>query len=140
MWGTRVFFVYAPRGVECPKCGVRVKKMPWVEDKHRLTETYTCFCGLGRLYLTCSYSAFSCRALGAYNSGPARIIKMRAKAAEMGYDPNVWFDNVELVAAREIGRETVQYVANIYKYYLAYRLTAHQQLQRKAARGKAGIR
>ena len=42
----------------------------------------------------------------------------------MGLDPNKWFDNVEVVAAREIGRETVQYVSNIYKYYVAYNLVA----------------
>ncbi len=78
-------------------------------------------------------------ALGAYNAGPARMIKLRAKAEKMGYDPNVWFDNVELMAAQDIGRETVQYVANIYKYYLAYRLAAEQQLRHQAAREKAGI-
>jgi membrane-bound lytic murein transglycosylase MltF len=39
-----------------------------------------------------------------------------------GLDPNVWFDNVERVADYRIGRETVQYVANIYKYYIAYTL------------------
>jgi len=78
-------------------------------------------------------------ALGAYNAGPARMINLRAKAEKMGYDPNIWFDNVEIVAAKDIGRETVQYVANIYKYYLAYRRTMEQQLQRKKAREKAGI-
>ncbi len=35
----------------------------------------------------------------------------------MNLDPDIWFDNVEIVAARQIGRETVQYVSNIYKYY-----------------------
>ena len=40
----------------------------------------------------------------------------------MGFDPDVWFNNVEVVAAKKIGRETVQYVSNIYKYYIAYRL------------------
>ena len=43
MWGNQVFFVYAPRRVECPNCGIRVEKMPWVEGKHRLTETYAWF-------------------------------------------------------------------------------------------------
>jgi membrane-bound lytic murein transglycosylase MltF len=78
-------------------------------------------------------------ALAAYNAGPSRMINLRNKASKLGYDPNVWFDNVEVIAAREIGRETVQYVSNIYKYYLSYRLTAEQQLRRKAAREKAGI-
>jgi hypothetical protein len=46
---------------------------------------------------------------------------------------------VEIIAAQEIGRETVQYVANIYKYYLAYSLSFKTQAERNAARSKAGI-
>lgn len=56
----------------------------------------------------------------AYNAGPARVAGLRSKAEAAGLDPNVWFRNVELIAAQEIGRETVQYVSNIYKYFLAY--------------------
>ena len=78
-------------------------------------------------------------ALAAYNVGPNRMINLRIKARKKGYDPNVWFDNVELVAASDIGREPVQYVANIYKYYIAYLLSAEQVLQRKTARERAGI-
>jgi membrane-bound lytic murein transglycosylase MltF len=78
-------------------------------------------------------------ALGAYNAGPRRMINLRAEAEKTGYDPNIWFDNVEVIAAKRIGRETVQYVANIYKYYLAYRMTIEQQLNRMEAREKAGI-
>jgi len=78
-------------------------------------------------------------ALAAYNAGPTRMINMRNKAERLGYDRNVWFDNVEMIAAKDIGAETVQYVANIYKYYVAYRLTAEQELKREAARKKAGI-
>lgn len=62
----------------------------------------------------------------AYNSGPNRIVHLRKKAAGEGLDPNQWFGNVELVAAKEIGQETVQYVNNIYKYYVAYKLTLEQ--------------
>src|SRR5262249_3784985 len=58
--------------------------------------------------------------VASYNAGPARIARLRKKAAEMGLDPNKWFGNVEVVAADEIGRETVQYVSNIYKYYVTY--------------------
>ena len=79
-------------------------------------------------------------AFAAYNAGPARIRKLRAKAAEQGYNQNVWFDNVEVIAARETGRETVQYVANILKYYIAYSLTVQQQLERKQARDSAGVK
>jgi len=58
----------------------------------------------------------------AYNAGPAKVARLRKEAAEMGFDPNVWFNNVEVAAAKRIGRETVQYVGNIYKYYTAYKL------------------
>ncbi|MGI9317926.1 MAG: transglycosylase SLT domain-containing protein, partial [bacterium] len=57
----------------------------------------------------------------AYNAGPARINKLREDAEREGFDPNRWFNNVEVIAAKQIGRETVQYVGNIYKYYIAYR-------------------
>lgn len=59
----------------------------------------------------------------AYNAGPARVAELRKEAGEMGLDPNIWFGNVENVAARRIGRETVRYVSNITKYYIAYART-----------------
>ena len=43
MWGNKLFFVYAPRRVECPACGIKVERMPWVTGKHRLTESYIWF-------------------------------------------------------------------------------------------------
>jgi membrane-bound lytic murein transglycosylase MltF len=58
----------------------------------------------------------------AYNAGPGNLRKFRRRAAEMGLDPNVWFNNTEHAAAKIVGRETVQYVSNIYKYYVAYTL------------------
>ena len=66
-------------------------------------------------------------ALAAYNAGPARIQELRRRAANEGHDPNVWVDNVELAAERVIGRETVRYVRNIFKYYVAYRMTIEQR-------------
>ena len=57
----------------------------------------------------------------AYNAGPASITKVRKKAAAMGFDPNIWFGQVEVAAARTISREPVVYVRNIYKYYIAFR-------------------
>jgi membrane-bound lytic murein transglycosylase MltF len=71
-------------------------------------------------------------AFASYNAGPARISGLRKQAVRDGLDPNVWFHNVEVVAAKEIGRETVQYVSNIYKYYVAYRLIV-DRLQAKRA-------
>ena len=69
-----------------------------------------------------------------YNAGPGRIAQLRKIAKERGLNPNVWFNNVELVASEKIGRETVQYVSNIYKYYLAYQLVLEQQKEREEAR------
>jgi membrane-bound lytic murein transglycosylase MltF len=74
-------------------------------------------------------------AIAAYNAGPAKIARCRALAKDMGYDPNVWFGNVEVAAAKLIGRETTQYVANIYKYYVCYRM-ADATLQRRTAAEK----
>ena len=61
-------------------------------------------------------------AFAAYNAGPTRINQLRAEAGKRGLDPNIWFDNVERIAAERIGNETVQYVSNIYKYSVAYKL------------------
>ena len=61
-----------------------------------------------------------------YNAGPNRIQRLRTMAAATGLDPNTWFGNVELVAAKDIGQETVLYVGNIYKYYIAYKLAQEQ--------------
>ena len=62
-----------------------------------------------------------------YNAGPAKISKLRKEAKAMNLNPHVWFKNVEVVAARRIGRETVQYVANIFKYYIAYSIIVDQK-------------
>ena len=73
-------------------------------------------------------------AFAAYNAGPGNLRKFRAKATEMGLDPNRWFGNVENGAAAIVGRETVQYVSNIYKHYIAYDMLAeHAQMSNKHA-------
>ncbi len=75
-------------------------------------------------------------AFASYNAGPGRIAQLRRETAERGLDPNVWFNNVEIVTARRIGRETVQYVSNIYKYYIAYKLITEAEEERaKAMKG-----
>ncbi|MFV0478640.1 MAG: transglycosylase SLT domain-containing protein [Parahaliea sp.] len=78
-------------------------------------------------------------ALAAYNMGPARVRTLREHATKKGYDPNRWFDNVEIIAAHEVGREPVQYVANIFKYYQSYRLSRRHEIQHQKAREAAGI-
>ena len=71
-----------------------------------------------------------------YNAGPARIAKLRKEAEAQGLEPNKWFQNVELMAAKHIGRETVQYVSNIYKYWIAYKMIIERdKAQKKAADG-----
>jgi membrane-bound lytic murein transglycosylase MltF len=76
-------------------------------------------------------------AMASYNAGPARIAQLRGKAARMGLNPDEWFGNVEVVAARDIGPETVQYVSNIYKYYVSYNLIVQQAHARRQARGES---
>jgi membrane-bound lytic murein transglycosylase MltF len=73
-------------------------------------------------------------AFAAYNGGPNRIARLRREARTQGLDPDKWFNNVELLAARQIGRETVQYVSNIYKYYIAYRLVLDRAQERNEAK------
>jgi membrane-bound lytic murein transglycosylase MltF len=68
----------------------------------------------------------------AYNAGPGKIRQLRKEAGERGLNPNVWLGNVERIASERIGRETVTYVANIYKYYIAYRLIMADQERHKA--------
>jgi membrane-bound lytic murein transglycosylase MltF len=71
-----------------------------------------------------------------YNAGPGRIRQLRRETEKRGLNPNVWFGNVERVASERIGRETVTYVSNIYKYYVAYRLYVDQATEREAAKAK----
>jgi membrane-bound lytic murein transglycosylase MltF len=72
-------------------------------------------------------------AFASYNAGAGRISKLRTEAAKRGLDPNVWFHNVEYVAAEKIGAETVTYVSNIYKYYIAYKLVMESKAERERA-------
>jgi membrane-bound lytic murein transglycosylase MltF len=75
-------------------------------------------------------------AIAAYNAGSGRVASLRSEAAKEGLDPNLWFNNVELIAARRVGQETVVYVRNIYKYYVAYKLQlATLEARRAAASG-----
>jgi membrane-bound lytic murein transglycosylase MltF len=73
-----------------------------------------------------------------YNAGPGRIRQLRRETEKRGLDPNVWFGNVERVASERIGRETVTYVSNIYKYYITYRLMSAQRDRRDAAKSALG--
>jgi membrane-bound lytic murein transglycosylase MltF len=75
-------------------------------------------------------------AFASYNAGPGRVQQLREAAKKRGLDPNVWFDNVELIASEKIGRETVQYVSNIYKYYVAYTLIVEDEEARRKAIGE----
>jgi membrane-bound lytic murein transglycosylase MltF len=72
-------------------------------------------------------------AFASYNAGAGRISQLRTEAAKRGLDPNVWFHNVEYVAAEKIGAETVTYVANIYKYYIAYKLIMEARTEKEQA-------
>jgi membrane-bound lytic murein transglycosylase MltF len=76
--------------------------------------------------------------LASYNAGPGRIRQLRRETAQRGLDPNKWFGNVERTVSERIGRETVTYVSNIYKYYIAYRLVIDRNAVRQRARQASG--
>ena len=65
-------------------------------------------------------------AVASYNIGPNNVAKARDRAQEIGLDPNQWFGNVEFSAARKMGVEPVNYVRNVYKYFIAYQLKLNQ--------------
>jgi len=73
-------------------------------------------------------------AFASYNCGPGNVAKCRRDAEKQGLDPNKWFNNVEVIASQRIGRETVTYVSNIYKYYIAYKLATEDMAERQKAR------
>jgi membrane-bound lytic murein transglycosylase MltF len=69
-------------------------------------------------------------AFASYNCGAGRVSQLRKEATRLGLDPNVWFQNVEYVAAEKVGAETVTYVSNIFKYYVAYKLIMESMAQK----------
>jgi len=73
-------------------------------------------------------------AFASYNAGPGRVRQLRREAEKRGLNPNLWFGNVEQVASERIGRETVTYVSNIYKYYIAYKLMYEERQRRDTAK------
>jgi membrane-bound lytic murein transglycosylase MltF len=73
-------------------------------------------------------------AFAAYNCGPGRMAQLRKTAQERGLDPNIWFNNVEIITAEKIGIETTTYVRNIYKYYVSYKLTVDAKAAAAAAK------
>jgi membrane-bound lytic murein transglycosylase MltF len=78
-------------------------------------------------------------AFASYNAGAGRISQLRKEAAKRGLDPNIWFHNVEYVAADKIGAETVTYVSNIFKYYTAYQLMMEARAEKEKAKERIKI-
>jgi membrane-bound lytic murein transglycosylase MltF len=107
-----------------------VKYMRFMEDQYFENEPK--MDRLNKLLLT----------FASYNAGPGRIRQLRREAEKRGLDPNVWFGNVEQIASERIGRETVTYVSNIYKYYVAYKLLSEERARREAAKAnlKSGVK
>jgi membrane-bound lytic murein transglycosylase MltF len=79
-------------------------------------------------------------ATASYNAGAEKIRTLRQEAAAHGYNPNLWFNNVEIIASVEIGLETVQYVSNIYKYYLAYKMVTERQAESARIEQKIAVK
>jgi len=77
-------------------------------------------------------------AFASYNAGPGNIARMRREAEKGGFDPDQWFNHVEVVAARRLGLETTTYVRNIFKYYVAYKLMEEARAAARSARERLG--
>jgi membrane-bound lytic murein transglycosylase MltF len=103
-----------------PNIHAGVKYMRWMIDQYYGDEPMT----------PLNKALFS---FASYNAGPARIARLQAETKKRGFDPDVWFGNVENLAAEKIGAETVNYVSNIYKYYVAYRLVLDEIAQKEKA-------
>jgi len=106
-----------------PNIHAGVKYMRWMIDQYYGDEPMT--------QLDKALFAFA-----SYNAGAGRISQLRRAAVKRGLDPNDWFGNVETIAAERIGAETVTYVSNIYKYYIAYRLIMEAKEDREQAKEK----
>lgn len=78
-------------------------------------------------------------AFASYNAGPRKIARMRELAERRGLDPDVWFRNVDIVVSDKVGRETVTYVGNIYKYYIAYEMALERNKKKEAVRQAQGL-
>ncbi|MBG6158098.1 membrane-bound lytic murein transglycosylase MltF [Labrenzia sp. EL_159] len=77
-------------------------------------------------------------ALAAYNAGPSRFEKLRKQAEKQGYDPDKWFGNVEWIVAAKIGRQPIEYVGNIYQYYVVFHnIRKHQEAGAAAEKATA---
>jgi membrane-bound lytic murein transglycosylase MltF len=76
--------------------------------------------------------------LAAYNMGRGRLRYVRRMARERGLDPDVWFDNVEVVALERVGQEPVRYVANVNRFYLAYSLALERRAEAERGRRLRG--
>ena len=63
-----------------------------------------------------------------------KVIKAHRSRREGSQPPNIWINNVEVIAAARISAETVNYLSNIYRYYVAYKLIAVQEERRRNAR------
>jgi membrane-bound lytic murein transglycosylase MltF len=106
-----------------PNINAGIKYMRWMIDQYYGKEPMT--------NLDKALFAFA-----SYNAGAGRISRLRKEAAIRGLDPNIWFHNVEYIAAEKIGAETVTYVSNIYKYYIAYQLLIEAQAAKDEAAQK----
>ncbi|WP_052281843.1 lytic transglycosylase F [Kluyvera genomosp. 1] len=109
-----------------PNIHAGVKYMRWMIDRYYADEPMT---QLDKVLFT----------FASYNAGPTRIARLRAETQKRGFNPNIWFGNVENLAAERIGGETVSYVSNIYKYYIAYRLVLDELNRKRAITGKPPI-
>jgi membrane-bound lytic murein transglycosylase MltF len=101
-----------------------VRYLRWLRDKYFSSEEIE---PLDRILFS----------FAAYNAGPGNMARARKRAAQLGFDPDRWFGNVEIGMYRAVSGEPASYVRNIYKYYVTYRRLEETRGERMEARDEA---
>ena len=96
MWGIAVFFVYAMRRVNCPKCGVKVEKVPWCDGKNQLTTTYRWF--LAGWAKRISWSEVAC----AFGTSWQNVFRSVKHAVSWGFEHRD-LEDIESIGVDELG-------------------------------------
>lgn len=101
---------------------VNIPDVTGLEDNIHAGTKYTRFL-MDRYYADLNGDRFNQTLMGlaGYNAGPERIAKLRKKAKERGLDDTKWFNSVEWVVAESVGSITVNYVGNIFQYFVIYK-------------------
>ena len=109
LWGIPVFLVYTMRRVDCPRCKVRVEKVPWATGKQQLTWSYLWF--LARWARRLSWSEVA----RIFGTSWTTVFRAVEGAVEWGRQ-HASFDAIEAIGVDEIQwRRGHKYLTMVYE-------------------------